>query len=96
MDLPPIKSAWRSGLSLGLEIRAGCHTGEIQLMGDDVGGVGVHTAARISALAGAGEASRTVKELVAGSGLLFTDRGLHELKGVLGDWQLYAVTPAAS
>ena len=82
---------------LGLEVRAGCHTGEIELMGADVGGIAVHIGARVSALAGPSEVlvSSTVKDLVAGSGLSFADRGEHELKGVPGSWRLYAVEPAA-
>jgi class 3 adenylate cyclase/pimeloyl-ACP methyl ester carboxylesterase len=83
---------------LGLEVRAGCHTGEIELMGTDVGGIAVHIGARVGALAGAGEVlvSSTVKDLVAGSGLTFEDRGEHELKGVPGSWRLYAVEPATA
>ena len=63
------------------------------MMGDDVGGIAVHIGARVASLAGAGEVlvSRTVKELVAGSGLRFEDRGSQTLKGVPGDWQIYAV-----
>ena len=78
---------------LGLQLRAGLHTGEIEIRGDDIGGIGVHIAARISALAGAGEilASRTLKDLTAGSGFVFTDRGLRVLKGVPDEWQVYAV-----
>ena len=78
---------------LGIEVRAGCHTGEIELMGADIGGVAVHIAARVSALAGPSEVlvSSTVKDLVAGSGLAFAERGEHELKGVTGTWRLYAV-----
>jgi len=78
---------------LGLEIRAGCHTGEIEVTGTGVRGIAVHTGARIAALAGPGEilVSSIVKELVAGSGLEFTDRGEHELKGVPGVWRLFAV-----
>jgi len=78
---------------LGLEVRAGCHTGEIELMGADVGGIAVHIGARVGALAGPSEVlvSSTVKDLVAGSGLVFEDRGEHELKGVPGGWRLYAV-----
>lgn len=77
---------------LGLEIRAGVHTGEVELRGADVGGIGVHIAARVQSVASAGEimVSRTVTELVVGSGLTFEDRGEHELKGVPGSWQLYA------
>jgi len=77
----------------GLEIRAGCHTGEIELMGSDVGGIAVHIGARVGALAGPSEVlvSSTVKDLTAGSGLVFTDRGEHVLRGVPGSWRLYAV-----
>lgn len=79
--------------SLGIEIRAGLHTGEIELVGDNVGGIAVHIGARVAALAGANEVlvSSTVKDLVAGSGISFTARGAHTLKGVPGDWTLYAV-----
>ncbi|MEY2430553.1 MAG: hypothetical protein QOC92_278 [Acidimicrobiaceae bacterium] len=78
---------------LGLQLRAGIHTGEIELRGDDIGGIAVHIAARISALAGAGEVltSRTLKDLTAGSGLTFEDRGVHALKGVPDEWQVYLV-----
>jgi class 3 adenylate cyclase/pimeloyl-ACP methyl ester carboxylesterase len=77
---------------VGLEIRAGLHTGEIELVGPDVRGLAVHIGARIAALAGAGEVlvSRTVRDLVAGSGLTFQDRGTHVLKGVPDEWQLFA------
>ena len=76
----------------GLPIRAGMHTGEIELRGDDVGGIAVHIAARIAALAGVGEVivSRTVKDLSIGSGLTFEDHGEHTLKGVPDIWPLYA------
>ena len=76
---------------LGLEIRAGVHTGEIQLDGSDVRGLAVHIGARIAALADAGEVlvSSTVKDLVVGSGIEFEDRGLHLLKGVPDEWRLY-------
>lgn len=76
---------------LGLPIRAGVHTGEIERRGDDVGGLGVHIAARVAAEAGADEVmvSRTVKDLVAGSGLRFEDRGMHALRGVTDEWQLF-------
>ena len=79
--------------ALGLEVRAGCHTGEIELLGADVGGIAVHIGARIAAKAQASEVlvSSTVKDLVAGSGLQFAERGEHELKGVPGGWRLYAV-----
>jgi class 3 adenylate cyclase len=82
--------------ALGIELRAGIHTGECEVIGDDIGGIAVHTAARILALAGAGEVlvSRTVKDLVAGSGITFEDRGTHVLKGVPDDWQLLLVTSA--
>jgi pimeloyl-ACP methyl ester carboxylesterase len=77
---------------LGLEIRAGLHTGECEVMGAKLGGVAVHIGARIAALAVGGEVlvSSTVRDLVAGSGLKFEDRGLHALKGVPGDWRLFA------
>jgi pimeloyl-ACP methyl ester carboxylesterase len=79
--------------SLGIEIRAGLHTGECEVMGDKVGGIAVHTGARIAAYANAGEVlvSHTVKDLVAGSGLSFRDCGTQSLKGVPGDWHLFAV-----
>jgi pimeloyl-ACP methyl ester carboxylesterase len=79
--------------ALGLEIRAGLHTGECEVVGDGVRGIAVHTGARVAALAGTGEVlvSSTVKDLVAGSGIEFEDRGTHELKGVAGEWRLYAV-----
>ena len=79
--------------TLGIEIRAGLHTGECELMNGDIGGIAVHTGARVSSKAGPGEVlvSSTVKDLVAGSGFEFEDRGSHELKGVPGEWHLYAV-----
>ena len=78
---------------LGLEIRAGLHAGEIELIGDDIGGTAVHTAARVTAKAEASEiwVSRTVKDLVAGSGLEFSERGVFELKGIPGAWPLFTV-----
>ena len=78
---------------LGLEIRAGLHTGEIELVDDRVQGIAVHIGARVMAAAGPGEiiVSSTVKDLVAGSGLEFEDRGTHALKGVPGEWRLFAV-----
>jgi class 3 adenylate cyclase len=78
---------------LGLEVRAGLHTGECELRGERVSGIAVHTGARVAAQAGPGEVlvSSTVKDLVAGSGLQFEDRGVHALKGVPGEWRLYAV-----
>jgi class 3 adenylate cyclase len=88
------RAAGESVRSIGLEIRAGVHTGEIELSGGDVQGIAVHIGARISALAGAGEVfvSSTVKDLVAGSGIEFEDRGAHELKGVPGEWRVFAAT----
>jgi class 3 adenylate cyclase/pimeloyl-ACP methyl ester carboxylesterase len=79
--------------SLGFEIRSGCHTGEIELASDDVRGIAVHIGARVAGLAGPSEVlvSSTVKDLVAGSGLAFEDRGEHELKGVPDRWHLYRV-----
>jgi class 3 adenylate cyclase len=78
---------------LGVEVRAGCHTGEVELIGDEVAGVAVHIGARICALAQAGQVmvSSTVKDLTAGSGLAFEDAGDHELKGVPDRWRLYRV-----
>ena len=83
--------------SLGIEVRAGLHTGECEVMGDKVGGIAVHIGARVAALARPGEVlvSNTVKDLVAGSGLVFEERGEHTLKGVPGEWRLYAVTRSA-
>jgi pimeloyl-ACP methyl ester carboxylesterase len=79
--------------SLGIEVRAGLHTGECEKMGDKLGGIAVHTGARVAALAKAGEVlvSSTVKDLVAGSGLSFQERGAHSLKGIPGEWHLFAV-----
>jgi class 3 adenylate cyclase/alpha-beta hydrolase superfamily lysophospholipase len=79
------------GERLGLQTRVGLHTGECELLGDDVGGIAVHIGARVAALAAPGEVlvSSTVKDLVAGSGLQFADRGEHALKGVDGSWRLY-------
>ena len=79
---------------LGLELRAGLHTGELEVMSDDLGGLAVHIAARVMAAADAGEVlvSGTVKDLVVGSGIDFEDRGTHELRGVPGDWRLFRVT----
>ena len=78
---------------LGVEIRTGVHTGEVELRGDDVGGIAVHIAARVMAEGSPGEVlvSGAVPPLVAGSGIVFLDRGSHELKGVPGEWQLFAV-----
>ena len=79
--------------SLGIQVRAGLHTGECEIRGDDIGGLGVHIGARVSALAGPNEAlvSSTLRDLVIGSGLEFEDRGAHLLKGVPGEWRLFAV-----
>ncbi len=78
---------------LGLQVRAGLHTGECELIGEDVGGIAVHIGARVAGTAQPDEVlvSSTVKDLVAGSGLRFADRGTHNLKGVPGEWRLYAV-----
>jgi pimeloyl-ACP methyl ester carboxylesterase len=78
--------------SLGLEDRIGIHSGEVEVMDDDVGGIAVHIAARVGALAGAGEVlvTSTVKDLVAGSGIQFQDCGTRELKGVPDEWRLFA------
>jgi class 3 adenylate cyclase len=80
---------------LGIEIRAGLHTGEVELIGGDVAGIAVHIAARVLAEAKANEVwvSRTVKDLVAGSKFAFGERGNYRLKGVSGDWALFAVEP---
>jgi len=77
---------------LGIEIRAGLHTGECELIGDKVGGIAVHIGARVMSTANEGDVlvSRTVKDLVAGSGLVFTGRGTHALKGVSGEWELFS------
>jgi class 3 adenylate cyclase len=78
---------------LSLDIRAGLHTGECEIRGDKVSGIAVHIGARVAGVAGPGEVlvSGTVKDLVAGSGLRFRDRGHHPLKGVSGEWSLFAV-----
>jgi class 3 adenylate cyclase/pimeloyl-ACP methyl ester carboxylesterase len=79
--------------ALGIEVRAGLHTGECEIRGDDIGGIGVHIGARVSALAGANDVlvSSTLRDLVIGSGLEFEERGSYELKGVPGEWRLFAV-----
>jgi class 3 adenylate cyclase len=79
--------------SLGIEIRAGLHTGECEIIGQKLGGIAVHIGARVAANAEAGEVlvSSTVKDLVAGSGLSFEDRGIRPLKGVSGEWRVFAV-----
>ena len=78
---------------VGVEVRAGLHTGECELRGNDVGGIAVHIGSRVSSLAGPGEVlvSGTVRDLVVGSGFDFVDRGVHELKGVPGEWRLFAL-----
>lgn len=84
--------------TLGLEVRAGVHTGECEVMDNKIAGIAVHIGARLASLASAGEVlvSRTVTDLVAGSGIDFTDRGEQELKGVPGNWHLYAVSDGGS
>ena len=79
--------------ALGIQVRAGLHTGECEVRGDDIGGIGVHIGARVSALAGPNDVlvSSTLRDLVIGSGLEFEERGAHELKGVPGEWRLFAV-----
>ena len=79
---------------IGLEVRAGLHTGECEVIGEKLAGIAVHIGARVAALAGPGEilVSQTVKDLVAGSGVTFADRGTHALKGVPDEWRIYAVT----
>jgi class 3 adenylate cyclase len=81
--------------TLDLEVRIGVHAGEIELIGDDVGGIAVHIAARVGALATPGEvlASSTVKDLVAGSGIQFIDRGAKHLKGISDEWRLFTAAP---
>ncbi len=80
---------------LGLQLRVGLHTGECEIRGDDLGGLAMHIAARVGALAGPGEVlvSGMVKDLVVGSGIEFGDRGEHQLKGVPGSWRLFLVQP---
>ena len=90
---------WRSATRcspLGSRCAAGLHTGECEVRGDDIGGVGVHIGARVSALAGPNEVlvSSTLRDLVIGSGLEFEDRGAHQLKGVPGEWRLFVVASA--
>jgi class 3 adenylate cyclase len=82
--------------ALGIEVRSGLHTGECEVRGDDIGGIGVHIGARVSALARPNDVlvSSTLRDLVIGSGLEFEERGAHELKGVPGEWRLFAVASA--
>jgi class 3 adenylate cyclase len=79
--------------ALGIQVRAGLHTGECEVRGDDIGGIGVHIGARVSALARPNDVlvSSTLRDLVIGSGLEFEDRGTHQLKGVPGEWHISAV-----
>jgi pimeloyl-ACP methyl ester carboxylesterase len=81
--------------SIGLEVRIGLHSGEVEVMDEDVGGIAVHIAARVGALAAAGEVlvTSTVKDLVAGSGIQFVDRGANRLKGISDEWRLFAAAP---
>jgi ABC-type sugar transport system ATPase subunit len=92
---------WRTALDnarLGLETRAGLHAGEIELMGDRVSGIVVHTGSRVAALADPATVlvTSTVRDLVAGSSIGFDDRGVHTLKGVPGEWRLFAVIDSRS
>ncbi|HWF41263.1 MAG TPA: adenylate/guanylate cyclase domain-containing protein [Acidothermaceae bacterium] len=82
--------------ALGIEVRAGLHTGECEVRGNDIGGIGVHIGARVSAQAGPNDVlvSSTLRDLVIGSGLEFEERGAHQLKGVPGEWSLFAVASA--
>jgi len=82
---------------LGITVRVGLHTGECEVIGDKVGGIAVHIGARVASRAGDGEVlvSSTVRDLVVGSGIEFEDRGVQALKGVPGDWRLFAVRVAA-
>jgi class 3 adenylate cyclase len=82
--------------ALGIQVRAGLHTGECEVRGEDIGGIGVHIGARVSALAGPNDVlvSSTLRDLVIGSGIEFEERGTHELKGVPGEWHLFAVASA--
>jgi class 3 adenylate cyclase len=86
------KSIVESVRELGIDVRSGLHTGECEIVDGKVTGIAVNTGARVAAHAGPGEVlvSSTVKDLVAGSGLEFEDRGVHELKGIPGEWRLYA------
>ncbi len=79
--------------ALGIQMRAGLHTGECEIRGDDIGGIGVHIGARVSALAGPNDVlmSSTLRDLVIGSALEFEAGGAHTLKGVPGEWRLFAV-----
>jgi class 3 adenylate cyclase len=83
--------------ALGIQVRVGLHAGEVELRGNDVGGIAVHIGARVTALASAGDVvvSSTVRDLVAGSGIGFQDQGGHALKGVPGRWRVFAVADPA-
>jgi class 3 adenylate cyclase len=87
-----------SARSIGLEVRIGLHSGEVEVMEDDVGGIAVHIADRVAALAGGGEVlvTSTVKDLVAGSGIPFVERGAQQLKGIPDEWRLFAAAPSAN
>ena len=90
---PLRRSIDRRGGTLGLEVRAGLHTGELEVMDGDLGGLAVHIAARVMGWAAPSEVlvSSTVKDLVVGSGIDFEERGEHELRGVPGEWRLFSV-----
>ena len=95
-----IRCAWTviDGVrAIGLEVRAGVHIGECEVIGPKLGGIAVHIGARIASLANASEVlvSHTVKDLVAGSGLHLENRGVHVLRGIPGEWRLFAVVPAS-
>jgi class 3 adenylate cyclase len=97
-DLNTVSGAIRELLlEVGIETRAGLHTGECELLGDDVGGMAIHIAARVMSLAAPGEilVSSTVKDLVVGSGIEFDQRGTHDLKGAPGRWALFAIHDGA-
>ena len=86
----------RAIASLGIDLRTGLHTGEVEMTGAKLGGIAVHIGARVAAQAAAGEVlvSSTVKDLVFGSGIRFEDRGVHALKGVPGEWRLFVALGA--
>src|SRR5262249_48126805 len=91
----PARMAYQQGpVTRRLDAHMPAHTGECEVIGDDIGGMCVHLAARVCGLAGPGEVlvSRTVKDLVVGSGIEFSGHGVHELKGVPGEWELFLVT----
>ena len=90
-------SITQAARALDIEVRAGLHTGECEVRGDDLAGLAVHVAARIGSLAGPGEVlvSTTVKDLVAGSDIEFVDKGEHQLKGIPTTWRLFAVADSA-